>query len=44
VANVIEFKKINKEAGWGPAAKKMTSRLLIRRIYRRLYLKTDDCQ
>lgn len=42
VANIIEFKKINREVGWGLFAKKTTSSLLIRRIYRMLYLKMDD--
>lgn len=42
VANIIEFKRINKEVGWGLFAKKKTSSLLIRRIYRMLYLKIDD--
>jgi len=42
VANIIELKKINKEVGWGLFAKKKTSSLLIRRIYRMLYLKIED--
>lgn len=42
MANIIEFKKINKEVGWGLVAKKMTSSLLIRRIYGMLHIKIDD--
>lgn len=41
-ANMIEFREINKEGGWGLFAKKKTCSLLIRRIYRMLHLKIDD--